>query len=135
MSLIVLYVATAAIFLVADAVMLSSVMKPLFERHLGDELRDGIRYVPATVFYMFYVGVVLYFVSAPALREGTALLPVALNAALLGAFAYGTYEFTSYAVMARWHASMVAADFAWGTLLTAGSAVIGLAITRALTAA
>ncbi|MDZ7905304.1 MAG: DUF2177 family protein [Cypionkella sp.] len=55
-----------------------------------------------------------------------------LPAAIIGAMAYGTYEFTSYAIMKDWHISMVMSDVAWGTVLTAVSAWGGVAITRAI---
>ncbi|MGZ9811774.1 DUF2177 family protein [Pseudoroseicyclus sp. H15] len=132
MTVLILYLATAAIFLLADAAMLSTVMRPLFERHLGDGLRENIRFAPAALFYLAYVGILLYFVSWPALRDDHSLGQVALNAALLGFFAYGTYEFTSFAVMDRWHVTMLATDLSWGTFLTAASATAGLAIARAL---
>ncbi len=48
--------------------------------------------------------------------------------------AYGTYEFTSYAIMKDWHPAMVVTDLVWGTLLTGFSAWAGVAVTRALTA-
>jgi hypothetical protein len=35
MSLAILILATGLIFLIADAVMLTTVIKPLFERHIG----------------------------------------------------------------------------------------------------
>lgn len=133
MSVPVLYLATALVFLAADALMLSNVMRPLFERHLGGELREELRLLPAALFYLAYIGVLTWFVTWPALRDGGSAGGVALNAALLGFFAYGTYEFTSYAVMARWHWSMVATDLAWGTILTAAAATSGLAITRLVT--
>jgi uncharacterized membrane protein len=44
--------------------------------------------------------------------------------------AYGTYEFTSYAIMKGWHPTMVATDLVWGTCLTAFSAWGGVALTR-----
>ena len=53
-------------------------------------------------------------------------------AAIIGAMAYGTYEFTSYAIMRDWHWSMVVTDTLWGATLTAFSAWAGVAITRAL---
>jgi uncharacterized membrane protein len=131
-QLIILYVSTAAVFLILDAIMLSRVMKPLFERHLGDLLAEPIRIVPAAVFYLFYVGGLLYFVSLPALREGVALQAL-LGGALLGAMAYGTYEFTNYATLRDWHWHMVAVDLTWGAVLTGVSAWAGVLITRALT--
>ena len=65
----------------------------------------------------------------PALKTGSAVL---IPAAIIGAMAYGTYEFTSYAIMKDWHISMVITDVTWGTILTALSAWGGLAITRAI---
>jgi uncharacterized membrane protein len=47
--------------------------------------------------------------------------------------AYGTYEFTSYAIMKDWHWQMVMTDTIWGTVLTGLSAWAGVAITRAIT--
>ena len=132
MQLIILYVSTAAVFLILDAIMLSRVMKPLFARHLGDLLAEPIRIAPAAVFYLFYVGGLLYFVSLPALREGVALQAL-LGGALLGAMAYGTYEFTNYATLRDWHWHMVAVDLTWGAVLTGVSAWAGVMITRALT--
>jgi uncharacterized membrane protein len=56
----------------------------------------------------------------------------ALNGAILGLVAYGTYELTSWAVMRDWHPAMVATDLAWGTVLTAGAVAAGVAAARAL---
>lgn len=131
MQIAVLYLATAAIFLAADAVMLNTVMKPLFVRHLGDAILGSPRLGAAVVFYMFYVGGLLWLVSLPALRAG-APMQALLNGALLGAVAYGTYEFTSYAVMRDWSLQQVAVDSVWGIVLTAGSAWGGVMIARAM---
>jgi len=130
MQIAVLYLSTAAVFLILDAIMLSLVMKPLFSRHIGPLMLDDIRVLPAAAFYLAYVAGLLYLVSLPALKTGA---PVLLPAAIIGAMAYGTYEFTSYAIMKDWHWQMVATDTAWGTVLTALSAWAGVAITRAVT--
>jgi uncharacterized membrane protein len=130
MQLTTLYLSTAAVFLILDAIMLSLVMKPLFTRHIGALMIEPIRYVPAGLFYAAYVAGLIYLVSLPALKTGS---PVLIPAAIIGAMAYGTYEFTSYAIMRDWHWQMVATDFLWGTVLTAVSAWAGVAITRALT--
>ena len=130
MQIAILYSATVVIFLGLDAVMLKLHMQPLFQRHLGDALLDSPRFGPAAVFYAAYIAGVLYLVSYPALRSGTALV---VPAAIIGAMAYGTYEFTSYAIMKDWSPVMVATDVIWGTVLTAVSASGGVAITRAMT--
>lgn len=129
MQAIVLYASTAAVFLILDAIMLALVMKPLFTRHIGHLMAEPIRLAPAAVFYLFYVAGLCYLVSWPALATGAA---VVIPAAILGAMAYGTYEFTNYAIMKDWHWTMVATDTVWGAVLTAVSAWAGVAITRAL---
>ena len=131
MSSIILYLATAAIFLVLDAVMLTTVMKPLFERHLGDALLPDIRLAPAVLFYLFYIFVLQWLVTGPALETGPSLRLV-LNAALFGAVAYGTYEFTNLATLRDWSWEMVAVDLSWGIVLTTVSALGGLYVTRLL---
>jgi uncharacterized membrane protein len=129
MTLITLYAITLVVFLALDAVMLTLAMKPLFARHIGHLMAEPIRLAPAAAFYAAYVAGVIYLVSWPALTQGAALV---VPAAVIGFLAYGTYEFTSYAVMRDWHWSMVLADVTWGTVLTAASAWAGVTAVRAL---
>jgi len=130
MQILILYLVTALVFLGLDAIMLKTVMRPLFEGHIGDMLADDLRLVPAALFYLFYVAGVLWFVSLPALREG-APLNALLAGAALGAMAYGTYEFTNYATLRGWHWQMVAVDVTWGAVLTGVSAFAGVIAARA----
>lgn len=132
MQLILLYISTAVVFLGLDAVFLKNIMRPVFETHLSDWLLDDFRIGPAAVFYLAYIAGVLFFVSWPALENGS-IFGTFTKAALLGLMAYGTYEFTNYATLDRWHPTMVAVDFIWGGVLTGVSAVAGMLITRALT--
>ena len=132
MQIVILYLTTATVFLVADAIMLKTVMKPLFVKHLGDAVLDSPRMGAAVVFYMFYVAGLLWLVSWPALRDGVPAQAL-INGALLGAIAYGTYEFTSYAVMRDWSLQQVVIDGLWGTALTGGAAFAGVLVTRAMT--
>ncbi len=130
MQLGILYIATTAIFLILDGIMLTLVMKPLFTRHIGALLIEPIRGVPALLFYAAYVAGLIYLVSWPGLKTGA---PILIPAAIIGAMAYGTYEFTSYAIMRDWHPQMVITDLLWGTILTAFAAWAGVAVTRAIT--
>ena len=130
MSLIILFVATALIFLIVDALMLRAVIQPVFARHLGDALYPGgFRMLPAVLFYLTYMGGVTYFAGWPALRDGVPHMAM-INGALLGLVAYGTYEFTSWAVMLVWHPQMVALVLAWGVAVTALSAWGGVMVAR-----
>lgn len=131
MQAIVLYVITAVIFLGADAVALRVLIKPTFEKHIGDWLLDSPRMLPALIFYLFYVLGLVWLVSLPALSTGSAGAAL-FNGAVLGAVAYGTYEFTNYATLKRWAPRQVALDGIWGTLLTAVSAWLGVLLTMSL---
>lgn len=131
MQTLVLYLATAALFLGLDALMLKTVMKPLFSQYLGDWLATPLRLGPAAVFYLFYVAGILWFASLPALKSG-APVSALVAGALLGALAYGTYEFTNYATLERWSPVMVAVDMTWGAVLTGLSAWGGVLIARSL---
>jgi uncharacterized membrane protein len=129
MTPLILFAISAVIFLILDAVMLTFVMRPLFEKHLGDLMLKELRLIPAAVFYLGYVAGLTYLVSWPALKTGA---PVVIPAAIIGAMAYGTYEFTSYTIMKAWHPSLVVVDMAWGTIATALVAWGGVVITRAV---
>ena len=118
------YVAALATFLIIDAIWISVVMRPIFERNLGEFLLESPRLGAAATFYALYIAGVMYFAVGPAVSSGlvrTALL----NGAILGFLAYGTYEATNMATLKGWTYGMVAIDVAWGMFLTALSAVVG----------
>jgi uncharacterized membrane protein len=131
MTLPILCLSTAAIFLVLDAVMLNLVMVPLFQSHIGALMLPSPRLLPAAVFYLGYVAGLVWLVSLPAMRAGRPAEAL-VRGAVLGAMAYGTFELTSYAILTDWHLSMVLTDTAWGTVLTALSAWGGVRATEAL---
>ena len=131
MTLVVLYLVTVVVFLAVDAVMLSAVMNPLFRAHVGELMAESPRLEIAALFYLVYAGGILWFCSWPALASG-GWSAAALNGAVLGLMAYGTYEFTNMAVMKGWSWNMVAADVVWGAVLTGGSAAAGVLAVQAL---
>ncbi|TCO71898.1 DUF2177 family protein [Rhodovulum euryhalinum] len=128
-TLIVLYLVTALVFLAADAVMLTKFMRPLFERYIGDWLLDDPRLGAAAAFYLAYVAGVVYLVSRPALIAGDATQAL-VQGAILGALAYGTYEFTNWATLRNWSVVQVMVDTTWGAVLTGVSAWAGVMVAR-----
>ncbi|QHQ37397.1 DUF2177 family protein [Algicella marina] len=119
-----IYLVTLISFLGIDAVWLRTVMSPLFNTHIGAFLREEIKMGAALGFYALYVAGIMYLATVPALRAGL-LGEAALKGAVLGFLAYGTYEATNMATIKGWSWSMVATDVAWGTFLTALTAVVG----------
>ena len=129
---ILLYISTAIVFLALDFVMLKKVMYPLFSANIGPMMLEDLRMGPAAVFYLFYVVGVVWFVSIPALNVGS-IAQAFFAGAVLGALAYGTYEFTNFATLKGWTAQMVMVDVIWGAVLTGTSAAVGVAVTKYFT--
>ena len=129
---VLLYISTAIVFLALDIVMLKKVMYPLFSANIGPMMLEDLRMGPAAVFYLFYVVGVIWFVSIPALNVGS-IAQAFFAGAVLGARAYGTYEFTNFATLKGWTAQMVMVDVIWGAVLTGTSAAAGVAVTKYFT--
>lgn len=132
MTPVILYLVTFFLFLAIDYVGLSYVVKPVFDRHIGHLMQENFRVLPAFAFYAFFMCVLLWFVSWPALSQDKGLMWVFGNAALIGALGYGTYEFTNLAILKDWTWEMVWVDGLWGTGLTAIAATGGVWVTRLL---
>ncbi|MEM1343953.1 MAG: DUF2177 family protein [Pseudomonadota bacterium] len=131
MAYVVLYLVTAVLFLGLDLVWISQVAKPLFEADVPHLMAEEVRLDAAGGFYLLYVVGILYFASARGLA-GKPLWQVALDGALFGFFAYGTYEATNFATLDGWTVRMAVIDIAWGTSFTSAMGVAGLIVTRAL---
>ena len=127
MSILILYIATAATFLLLDAIMLNYVLAPMFRENLGDLMLATPRFGPAIIFYLGYVAGVIWLVSLPAMSAGEPFKAL-IGGMILGAMAYGTYEFTNYATLRVWTWQMVSTDVIWGAVLTGVSAWVGVMV-------
>jgi uncharacterized membrane protein len=100
-------------------------------------LAPQFRVAPAALFYLLYLGGMIWFAVRPALAvaDPTAVLagvPLAvLNGALLGAIAYATYDLTNQATLRQWSTQVTLIDIAWGASATAlASGIAALAAQR-----
>ncbi len=118
---------TAAVLLVADAIVIPVVMRPLFLAHLGSLMLDSLRLVPAVLFYAIHIFGLVFLGGLPALRAGTPKIAL-INGAVLGLVAYSCYEMTSWTIMRDWHISLVLVDVTWGTFISGISAYCGARI-------
>ena len=125
MQIVVAYLAATVAFFAIDYVALTRVIKPTFEKQIGDWLLESPRMGPAAAFYLFYVVGLVYFVVNPALQGEWSWVRTFLTGAFLGAIAYGTYEFSNLATLTRWDWKLVVMDTTWGAVLTGTVALIG----------
>lgn len=124
------YVATAVAFLLLDAGWLSLVGPRLYRPELGSLLADKVRIAPAVIFYLLYVGGLVWFCVAPNL-EGD-WRRAAVSGAVLGLVAYGAYDLTCAATMRVWSLKVTLADLAWGAFASAAASAAATAIVHAI---
>jgi len=124
MKFLIAYFVTALVFLIIDYIWLGFVMKDYFQSQLKHLMADEVNFSIAALFYLFYAAGVVYLCINPALVEGD-WTKALINGAILGFLAYGAYDVTNAATLRDWPIPMSIIDVAWGTGLTALSAVAG----------
>lgn len=128
MQYLLAYVGTAVVFFVVDFVWLSTVGKWYFAR-MGPLLRESPNLAYAGIFYLFYVAGVVILAVMPAVAAGSWTLAL-FYGAVLGLVAYGTYDMTNLSTLKGYPPAVAVVDIAWGTALTAVSAVAGFLAVR-----
>ncbi len=123
------YVGSAIGMLALDLVWLSTMGDRLYRPQLGLILANEFRLGPALAFYALYLFGVTYFAVFQAMNSG-GWRKAALNGALLGLVAYGTYDLTNQATLIQWPVLVTVIDLAWGAFLTAFAAVAGYQVAR-----
>lgn len=121
------YGATFLTMVLIDMLWLGVIAKPLYQQGIGHLMTDEPNLVAAAAFYLMYPLGILIFAIAP---DGVTAswLKTFTTAALLGLFAYATYDLTNLATLKAWPISLAAMDMAWGSLVTGVSALAGKAV-------
>ena len=125
------YVSTAVVFLVLDAIWLTTMADRLYRPAMGSIMLERFALAPAVAFYLIYVAGVVVFAVAPALQSGRWVTALGYGA-MLGLMAYATYDLTNQATLKNWSWTVTIADLCWGTFVTAISAAAGSKITSSL---
>ena len=126
------YISTAVVFLVLDAIWLSTMADRLYRPAMGSIMLERFALAPAVAFYLIYVAGVVVFAVTPALNSGRWVTALGYGA-MLGLMAYATYDLTNQATLKNWSWMVTIADLCWGTFVTAVSAAAAARITMAIT--
>jgi uncharacterized membrane protein len=118
------YIGTGVAFAAVDFVWLSTMTDRLYKPVLGPIMKAPPDMVAAVLFYLIYIGGIVFLAIAPALKQG-AWTRAALNGAVLGFVAYATYDLTNQATLAVWQTHLTIIDLCWGTFLTTVAATAG----------
>jgi uncharacterized membrane protein len=127
------YLGAAAAMIILDAIWLSLAVPRIYQPAIGHLLADKPNFVIAAVFYLLYLVGVVVFAVMPG-REAGSWIAAAFLGGLLGAVAYGTYDFTNLSTLRGWPLGLSLIDVAWGIVLTAIAALAGYTATTALSA-
>lgn len=115
------YALTAITFLAMDVVWLSSTHAALYQPAIGHLMASTVDLTAAGLFYLLYIGGLLFFAVAPALATGRSTGALGRGAAL-GLLAYATYDLTNQATLRDWPWHVTAIDLVWGSVVSGTSA-------------
>ena len=116
-QIVKLFVGTGIVFFAIDMVWLGVIAPAFYQRHLGHLLAEHVRWVPAVLFYTIYIAGLLTFAIVPALQVGSLTRAVVFGA-LLGFFAYATFDLTCLALFKNFPGVVVVVDLIWGSALS-----------------
>ena len=126
------YALALAFFLAIDVVWLSIMGPALYRPTLGNILVEKFRPGPAIAFYLIYpIGMVLFAIT-PAFGSGHYQV-AAIYGALLGLFAYATYDLTNFSTLKNWTLKITVLDVFWGSFATSVTATLAYVAARLLT--
>jgi len=112
------YLLTVPLFFVVDLLWLGVIARGFYQNELQRFLAPRVNWGAAVVFYLIYIGGILFFAVSPALDAGSLRRAVGLGA-LFGFFTYATYDLTNLATLDRWPLKVVVVDIIWGAVLCA----------------
>ena len=117
MTFFKLYLVALVIFLLVDLCWLGIIAKNLYREELGYIMAKDVRYGAALLFYLLYIGGLLFFAIMPGFGEGRALMGL-FYGAFFGLIAYATYDLTNLATLKGWPMKIVICDLIWGTFIS-----------------
>jgi uncharacterized membrane protein len=123
MRIALTYLIATVTFFVIDMAWLGFFARSFYKAKLGFILSDKVNWPAAIIFYLIYIGGILFFAVLPALREQNWMLAL-INGAVLGMLCYATYDLTNMATIDKWPLIVVIVDIIWGIVLTGGVATI-----------
>ena len=129
---LLVYAVTLGVFFGIDLVWLSVVAKDFYRQHLGHLLAPQVNWGAAILFYLLFIGGLVFFAVKPALEANSAARAL-MHGALFGLLTYATYDLTNQATMRDWPVLVTVVDLAWGTVLSATVAFLSFQISSRLT--
>ena len=126
-----LYGVTVPIFFAIDILWLGVIARKFYRSNLGHILSDDVNWKAAVIFYLFYIGGIIFFAVRPALANNS-WHQATFYGGLFGFFTYATYDLTNMATIKEWPLKIAVVDIIWGTFLCALVAFLSFMISKLL---
>ena len=124
MPVIVSYFSMLIFFIIAEMIVLTNIIQPLFKKHIGFLMKEDTNFSIAAIFYFVYVAGVFWFASRAGIKSESFSVAI-FSGAFLGLLAFGTYEITNYVILKDWKIELVLVDTLWGIIITGSMAYVG----------
>lgn len=124
-----IYLLAFVIFFIIDLFWLGLIAKNLYKEQLGYILAPSIRWGAALLFYLLYLGGLLFFAVLPAFKEQSSLVAL-MHGAFFGFICYATYDLTNLATLPGWPIKIVIYDLMWGTFISSTTSFLTFWIGR-----
>lgn len=115
---LIAWVAAAIVFLGLDALWFWRTVPRFYKPIIGEIMRPRFSLPPAIAFYTIYCCAIVYFAVRMGLEDDS-LWSATFNGALLGFFAYATFDLSNQAILRSWTTKLSIVDMAWGAFATA----------------
>jgi uncharacterized membrane protein len=129
MNFLKVFVISIPIFFLVDLLWLGVLAKDIYQKYLGQFLRESPIWPAAIIFYLFFVVGLVVFVISPALEKNS-WTHALMFGSFYGFITYMTYELTNYALIKGWPWQIVIIDIIWGIVLSATVAVASFLVAK-----
>jgi len=123
MTFVKQYLIALVVFTLIDLVWLLFISRKLYQAKIGHLMADKVNFVAAGLFYLLFIGALVFFVISPATDKGSVWYALGAGA-FFGLVAYATYDLTNLATLKGWPVSLTVIDLCWGTFVTGVSCAL-----------
>ena len=114
------YLIAFVVFLLIDMVWLLKISRKLYQDKIGHLMAAKANLPAALLFYLLFIGALVFFVIGPAAEKESILYALGAGA-FFGLVTYATYDLTNLATLREWPVSLTVIDLAWGTFISSAT--------------
>ena len=117
MNYVKMYLIALIVFVIIDGIWLLFISKDLYQKEIGHLLSSNPKLLAAVLFYLLFLGGLVYFVINPGIDKES-IKTIIISGALFGLMTYATYDLTNLATLKEWPLKITIIDLIWGSSLS-----------------